>query len=1204
MKRIFPCFFVLLFLILSENFKAQVFWTETFGVGTCAGQGNVASTGVPTASNGAWTIAALAGAPGNGADANEWFISSTEAGMGAGVCGDGCLSNAALNNRTLHMSVNTTNPFPLQDIGAAYLAGGTSNTNKRVESPTINCTGFSTITLSLNYIVEGVAGVDFAELMYSANNGGTWAVLGPLPATVNGGCAGQGLWTVLSVALPATANNNATVKIGIRWQNSDPSGADPSIAVDDLQLASPAAITFTIPASACANETVQATVTSTIAGTTSYSWTSNPVGANFAPATSSNPAVTFPSAGLYTVTVFALNGAAVLGSSTQTININASPTVAVVPATQTICTGNTATLTANATAGVTYQWATGTFPAITLLGTASTQTVSPAATTSYSVLVSLGSCTAFATTTVIIGSSLSINATASPTQICTGSSATLSATGAASYTWASPSNANLATTSSVVVSPTVNTTYTVTGDNAGCTGTQTISISITNNVTYTVSATSTTVCPGQPVGLTVTGGVNYTWSPGSSLSTTTGSATTATPNVPTTYSVVGNNGAGCSGSGFITINMATAPPIQVVATASAVCAGYSSTLTASGATSYTWTGTTFTAAINQSSIAVGPGTYTVQGSNGAACSSKTVVTITQASPLNVQLSQNTFTTCVANNFPKFSKPVQLSASGASTYNWFPCNQYISICIGPVVQVRPPTSTCYTVTGNTSVCSGSAQICVTVVPQYTINVTPPMPLMCTGDSLKLKIANIGSVSIAPFTYNWSDPEPALSGIISIYNPLNFSVTAFPTNTTSNPRTVTYTTEVLDARGCVSQERLVTVTVVPRPTFNVNLPVINNVVTNTVCFVGTWTGLPNVSLTLCANNTNSLPPQYDPTFTWVPTYTTPAGPIISPNPTNGPQSCIVVSAPQRTPTVNTFTVIGGFNGIPGCREYDTVSVITVDCRPVMPFTFTTATANDTICSRQCITFLSPNDTTFGGPQTFTWTFQGGNPTSSNQQNPTVCYNLPGKYNVLLTINNPWPKSNPSGSSLTKGEFDYIKVVDIPNPKILPNIVFQMSPGDTIIRFASSIVLTATHAASYIWRPNYNISALTGSVVTVNPLQTTQYIVTGYNSSQCYSSDTINVIVIDDCGEMFVPNAFSPNNDGANDVLKVRGQCLETLTFMVFNRWGEKVFETNDQNIGWDGTFKGELMNTGVFVFRLEGKTYDGKGYSMKGNVTLVR
>jgi gliding motility-associated-like protein len=57
-------------------------------------------------------------------------------------------------------------------------------------------------------------------------------------------------------------------------------------------------------------------------------------------------------------------------------------------------------------------------------------------------------------------------------------------------------------------------------------------------------------------------------------------------------------------------------------------------------------------------------------------------------------------------------------------------------------------------------------------------------------------------------------------------------------------------------------------------------------------------------------------------------------------------------------------------------------------------------------------------------------------------------------------------------------------------------------------------------------------------------------------------------------------------------------------VFNRWGQKVWETNDQNIGWDGTFKGEELNTGVFVYRLEGKDFKGKGYSLKGNVSLIR
>ncbi|MGZ3919839.1 MAG: hypothetical protein ACXVC7_06080, partial [Bacteroidia bacterium] len=727
MKRILPCIFVLLFLVLSESFKAQVFWTENFGTGTCAGQGNFAAGSAPTASNGAWSVAAGAGLA-NGSNPNEWFISSTEAGMGVGNCGDGCLNNAGLTNRTLHIGSNVG--APLTDPGAAYIAGATNfNTNKRAESPTINCTGKTNITVSLAYLVEGVPGVDYAELMYSANNGATWAFLAGLPTTNNtaactGTAAGQGIWTAFSVALPASANNNPAIKIGVRWESSDPTGADPSIAVDDVVLSTSAAMSFTIPATACANQSVQATVTTTVASTTSYSWSSNPAGAIFAPSTSSAPAVTFPSGGTYTVNVFALNGASIIGTASQTITVT-QPTVTISPVSQTICAGNTATMTANATAGSTYQWATGTFPLITLLGTSATQTASPATTTSYSVVISVNSCTAFASTNVVVGSNLSINASSSATQVCSGAAVTLSASGATSYTWASPSSNNISTNPSVVVNPTVNTTYTVTGSNGSCSGTQTISIATTSNVTYTLGASASTVCPGQTVAITVLGGVNYTWSPGSSLSTTTGSATIATPLIPTTYSVVGNDGAGCSGSGFITINMGSAPNVQIVATASAVCVGFSSTLTASGATSYTWTGSTFTAAVNQTSVAVGPGTYTLQGSNGSACASQTVITIGQAPPLNITVTQSSFTTCITNNFPKYSKAVQLTASGANngTYNWFPCNQYVSICIGPVVQVRPPTSTSYTITGNTAVCSGSTVVSVTVVPQYTITVTP-------------------------------------------------------------------------------------------------------------------------------------------------------------------------------------------------------------------------------------------------------------------------------------------------------------------------------------------------------------------------------------------------------------------------------------------------------------------------------------------------
>ncbi|MDP1744012.1 MAG: gliding motility-associated C-terminal domain-containing protein [Bacteroidota bacterium] len=88
------------------------------------------------------------------------------------------------------------------------------------------------------------------------------------------------------------------------------------------------------------------------------------------------------------------------------------------------------------------------------------------------------------------------------------------------------------------------------------------------------------------------------------------------------------------------------------------------------------------------------------------------------------------------------------------------------------------------------------------------------------------------------------------------------------------------------------------------------------------------------------------------------------------------------------------------------------------------------------------------------------------------------------------------------------------------------------------------------------------------------------------------------------VFVPNVFSPNGDGFNDVLRVRGKGIEELQFIIFNRWGEKVFETSDVNSGWDGTHNGEPMNLSVFVYVLKGKYIDGKFFDVKGNVTLMR
>ena len=456
MKRILYSCFLFVTLLLTGTTSAQVFWTESFGAASC-GQGNVANVGVPTASNGAWAIT-LTGP--NDPDANQWFISATEHGNAIGACGTGCASG---NDRTLHIANVSTSPLavlvcPTGDCGAAYDAGIGANdvtTDKRVESPVINCTGQNNISLSFKYMAEGQPGNDFAEVFYF--DGIAWANLGLLAPTANAPCAGQGLWTAFNIALPASANNNPNVRVGFRWVNNDDfTGSDPSVAIDDVTLTQSAALTITTAATACANQTVTGTITSPAAGATSYSWASFPAGATFNPnnTTATNVAITYPGPGTYSIVVGAFNPLPFAISNTVVVTVSAGPTVNITPPSQSICTGSSATLTANATAGATFQW----FNGATALGTASTEIVSPGSTTSYSVIASIGSCTAAASTTVTVGSSLAISAGPSSASVCPGSAVTLTASGGTTYTWVAPPSTTLSTNSTAIDNPTVATT--------------------------------------------------------------------------------------------------------------------------------------------------------------------------------------------------------------------------------------------------------------------------------------------------------------------------------------------------------------------------------------------------------------------------------------------------------------------------------------------------------------------------------------------------------------------------------------------------------------------------------------------------------------------------------------------------------------------------------------------------------------------------
>jgi hypothetical protein len=271
-------------------------------------------------------------------------------------------------------------------------------------------------------------------------------------------------------------------------------------------------------------------------------------------------------------TVYTVTGAAngCTDTATITMSVTPLPSITIVSTNSVICSGLSAIITASGAS--TYTWLPGNIQSSSL-------SVSPLSTTVYTVTGEANGCLDTAMTTMSVASLPTIAIASSNSVICFGKSAIITASGALTYTWY-PGNIQ---SSSLSISPTGNTIYSVTGQAGLCSNTATITVPVVSLPTISIVASSTAVCSGAPVSFTASGANTYSWSTGSNFP-----VYSITPAASSGYTVTGSNINNCVSSAVVNIIVNPLPVIKVASNSSVICNGEVTTLTASGAGTYTW----------------------------------------------------------------------------------------------------------------------------------------------------------------------------------------------------------------------------------------------------------------------------------------------------------------------------------------------------------------------------------------------------------------------------------------------------------------------------------------------------------------------------------------------------------------------------------------------------------------------------------------
>ncbi|MBX7226201.1 MAG: PKD domain-containing protein [Chitinophagales bacterium] len=268
---------------------------------------------------------------------------------------------------------------------------------------------------------------------------------------------------------------------------------------------------------------------------------------------------------------------------------------------------------------------------------------------------------------------------------------------------------------------------------------------------------------------------------------------------------------------------------------------------------------------------------------------------------------------------------------------------------------------------------------------------------------------------------------------------------------------------------------------------------------------------------------------------------------------------------------------------CTVTDTVLVV------VKPSLLGGALADDSICKGDSVRIYAFTEASSLHPSSFSWT-----PITniSNPKDSSVIVYPATTTTYEVTIDN--------GGTCIPQKYP-VSITVLPSPQVTAQTSQTVLPG-TIVEMQA----IAPTAISYLWEPPTNVECVTCPTTKTTIENDITYTVTVKDENLCEGQASLIYLVGEVCDQskLFIPTAFTPNNDGENDVFRVKSEPQQSTKLLVFDRWGNKVFESDDILLGWNGMHNNQPAPADAYSYIFSGNCPDGTPFFYKGNVTLLR